>query len=90
MNDEVFAQLDDGFRKEMADFDRRIRTLEQERDGTLADPAARYDAMRQMAEELSQPQVLTRELVCALIDSVRVGPIDPETQNRAIEIRWRF
>ena len=47
----------------MANFDRRIRTLEQERDGTLADPAARYDAMRQMAEELSQPQVLTRELV---------------------------
>lgn len=90
VNDAVFAQLDDGFRKEMADFDRRICTLEQERDGTLADPAARYDAMRQMAEELSQPQVLTRELVCALIDSVRVGPIDPETQKRAIEIRWRF
>lgn len=90
VNDEVFAQLDDGFRKEMANFDRRIRTLEQERDGTLADPAARYDAMRQMAEELSQPQVLTRELVCALIDSVQVGPIDPETQKRNIEIRWRF
>ena len=90
VNDEIFAQLDDGFRKEMADFDRRIRTLEQERDGTLADPAARYDTLRQMAEELSQPQVLTRELVCALIGSVHVGPIDPETQKRNIEIRWRF
>ena len=90
VNDEIFAQLDDGFRKDIEGFDRRIRALEEERAGTLADPAARYDALRQMAEELSQPQVLTRELVCALIDSVRVGPIDPETQNRAIEIRWRF
>ena len=90
MNDEIFAQLDDGFRKDIERFDRRIRALEEERAGTLADPAARYDALRQMAEELSQPQVLTRELVCALIDSVHVGPIDPETQKRAIEIRWRF
>ena len=90
VNDEVFAQLDDGFRKEMADFDRRIRTLEQERAGTLADPARRYERLHQMAREAGQPQALTRELVCALIDSVRVGPIDPETQKRAIEIRWRF
>lgn len=90
VNDAVFAQLDASFRKDIEGFDRRIRTLEEERAGTPADPAARYDALRQMAEELSQPQVLTRELVCALIDSVRVGPIDPETQNRAIEIRWRF
>ena len=90
VNDEVFAQLDASFRKDIEGFDRRIRTLEQERAGTPADPAGRYERLHQMAREAGQPQALTRELVCALIGSVHVGPIDPETQKRNIEIRWRF
>lgn len=90
VNDEVFAQLDASFRKDIEGFDRRIRTLEQERAGTPADPAGRYERLHQMAREAGQPQALTRELVCALIDSVHVGPIGPETQKRNIEIRWRF
>lgn len=90
VNDEIFAQLDDGFRKDIEGFDRRIRALEEERAGTLADPAGRYERLHQMAREAGQPQALTRELVCALIDSVHVGPIGPESQKRNIEIRWRF
>ena len=90
VNDAVFAQLDASFRKDIEGFDRRIRTLEQERAGTPADPAGRYERLHQMAREAGQPQALTRELVCALIDSVHVGPIGPETQKRNIEIRWRF
>lgn len=90
VNDAVFAQLDASFRKDIEGFDRRIRTLEEERAGTPADPAGRYERLHQMAREAGQPQALTRELVCALIDSVHVGPIDPETQKRNIEIRWRF
>ena len=90
VNDEVFAQLDASFRKDIEGFDHRIRTLEEERAGTPADPAGRYERLHQMAREAGQPQALTRELVCALIDSVHVGPIGPETQKRNIEIRWRF
>lgn len=90
VSDAVFAQLDAGFRKDIEGFERHIRALENERAGMLADPAARYEKLHQMAREAGQPQALTRELVCALIDSVRVGPIDPETKKRNIEIRWRF
>ena len=90
VNDAVFAQLDARFRKDIEGFDRRIRALEEERADTLADPAGRYERLHQMAREAGQPQVLTRELVCALIHSVQVGPVDPETQKRNIEIRWRF
>lgn len=90
VSDAVFAQLDASFRKDIEGFDRRIRALDEERAGTLADPAGRYERLHQMAREAGQPQALTRELVCALIDSVHVGPIDPETKKRNIEIRWRF
>lgn len=90
VNDAVFAQLDASFRKDIEGFDRRIRALEEERAGTLTDPAGRYERLHQMAREAGRPQALTRELVCALIDSVRVGPLDPETKKRDIEIRWRF
>ena len=90
MNDAVFAQLDASFRKDIEGFDRRIRALDEERADTLADPAGRYEKLHQIARAAGQPRVLTRELVCALIHSVQVGPIDPETQKRNIEIRWRF
>lgn len=90
VNDAVFAQLDASFRKDIEGFDRRIRALEEERTGMLADPAGRYERLHQIAREAGHPQALTRELVCALIHSVHVGPIDPQTQKRNIEIRWRF
>ena len=90
VSDAVFAQLDAGFRKDIEGFDRRIRALEKECAGMLADPAARYEKLRQLAREAGRPQTLTRELVCALIDSVQVGPIEPETKKRNIEIRWRL
>lgn len=93
IDDEMFLQLNAGYIKEKEELAKRIDELETELANAPQDEEVRRQKARDAAIKLGQPTALTRELVCALIDKVKIGPITSPTGKkgtRSIEIQWLF
>lgn len=89
----MFLQLNAGYIKEKEELAKRIDELETELANAPQDEEVRRQKARDAAIKLGQPTALTRELVCALIDKVKIGPITSPTGKkgtRSIEIQWLF
>lgn len=89
INDEQFKLLSDTFNAEISKYQERLKLVSYEIEQLSAEQQSCL-SKEDVISKYKNTEKLTFELVHELIDAVYVGKINPETDEREIEIHWKF
>ncbi len=89
VSEQDFLEMSQSFGAEKSRLEQRIQGTEAAL-AELEEQLAAGDTRRDLIERYLHPEHLTREMVEALIDYIRVGKRVPGTRDVPIEIHWNF
>ncbi len=89
LTDNEFVEFSKDFHKDRERFKRQIEAMQNQLNDINEKIQTAHDR-RQLVEQYTDVQQLTRPMVETLIDCIYVGKRDPVTKQRKIEIHWNF
>lgn len=89
INDSQFKLLNDNFNSEVNQHNKRLELIEKELE-CLSGKKQTSLSREAILSKYKNTEKLNFELVHELIEGVYVGKINPETNEREIEIHWKF
>lgn len=89
ISDEQFKLLSDNFNSDINQHNKRLELIEKEIERLSGEKKISFDR-ETILSKYKNIEKLTFELVHELIEVIYVGKINPETNEREIEIHWKF
>ena len=89
INDEQFVMLNNAFNDELQGCRARMVLLEEEIEGLKAIRGS-GKTRAEILERYKNIDKLTFELMSELVEGIYIGKLDPEKNERKMEIKWRF